>query len=59
MAGASQSQPSFAAEKKLVTVMRKDLNRGPQNWPKYILHQKNVEAGKNLPYGSVEVLASP
>ena len=30
--------------------MRKDPNRGPQNWQKYILQQKNVVAGKNLPY---------
>ena len=30
--------------------MRKDPKRGPKNWQKYILLQKNVMAGKTLPY---------
>ena len=30
--------------------MRNDPNRGHQNWQKYILQQKNVVAGENMPY---------
>ena len=42
---------NFKDPKKLfVIVMRKDPNRGPQNRQKDILQQKNVVAGKNLPY---------
>ena len=42
---------NFKNKKELfVKVIRKDLNRGPQNQPKYILQQKNFVAGMNLPY---------
>ena len=37
-------------KKKFGMIRRKDPNRGPQNCQKYILQQKNVVAGKNLPY---------
>ena len=41
----------FMDQKKIFgIVMRKDPNKGPQNWQKYILQQKNFVAGKNLPY---------
>ena len=46
------SKLEFHGSKKIFAiVMRKDPNRGPKNWQKYILQQKNVVAGKNLPYG--------
>ena len=36
--------------KIFVMLKRKDPNRGPQNRQKCILQQKNVVAGKNMPY---------
>ena len=46
-----QQNLNFKDMKELfVKVTRKDPNRGPQNWQKYILQPKNVVAGKNLPY---------
>ena len=45
---------NFKDQKRLfVKSMRKDSNRGPQNRQKYILPQKIVVVGKNLPCGIV------
>ena len=42
---------NFKDKKKLFEiVMRKGPNKDPQNRQKYILQQKNVVAGKNVPY---------
>ena len=49
---------NFKEEKKVhVIVIRKDPSRGPQNWQKDILQQKNVVAGENLPYGCEQSFA--
>ena len=42
---------NFRYKKRLfVIVIWKDPNRAPQNLQKYILQQKYVAAGRNLPY---------
>ena len=46
---------NFKDKKKIcVKVMRKDPNRGRQNQQKYILQQKHVVAGKNMPYRIIQ-----
>ena len=50
------SNPDVGKEKIISegNVEWKNPNRGSQNLQKYIRQQKNVVAGKNLPYVSIE-----